>query len=855
MKRIRAIGMSADEVDKAVDICSKRPSFGQSGYSVTGFAEDDEINQLRQAGLLVEVIPDEQLPIGWLEPDPDDEAAVAGPAPLAADDDRPFPQLADDGPQSYIVQMSGPLGNDDQAKLTRLGVQLGAYVPDFAYRTALSREQKDEVESLAFVRRVVFLSPSLKLRRARMIQQANAARRAAEQLPAETAAGESTYRDLEPAGEPDDATGWSDHTELYADNDFDMDQDFSSGAVTYEVGPPSDASAGGAFEEDLGLAPPGPSDAGLEPPSESIQDVRYEAGADTSAVADALESDPRITRVERGRYRTRIFTALTEADADRLVADILKINGVATVDPYFFPEPLTVFAREIVGIGNATPPMWPWDGTGEVVGVVDTGVDTTHPDLTGRVDVIQEVAPEGPNDPHGHGTHVTSIICGDGHASGGQWRGIAPGSHAIVMSVRGAASDRFVGLKPDLSAQFKKLYDRGCRVINLSYGYPMRATYTMDAFELDTFVFDNPDCLVVVAAGNDGHQDNPLPPYNLIGRTAYLSITSPASAKNVLTVGACCSPRTDGPYKGKLWRQYDGRCPPTFPRLADEPICGDPDVIAAFSSAGPTFGERLKPEIVAPGTAILAARSSQSAFGKPEGAFGGHYAYASGTSQACPVVSGAAILVRQYYIHQAHHPNPSAALLKATLINGATRIRSALLDDPEVGYPGYHQGFGRLDLLRTIPLPEDAADGFTLRFVDVNSNDPGALTCGDLRHAAWQKSIQVSAGRPLSVTLCWTDVAVEGVQAAFDLSLQSPTLEKTWGNPDAHRGSWQETDNRNNVERIVIDEPASGTWTVQVNLSQLSYTQQPGDDGGLVPAGRSQGFSLAMTGQNLSDFV
>lgn len=845
MKRIRAIGMSDDEVGKAVDICSTRPSFGQSGYSVTGFAEDDEINQLRQAGLLVEVIPDEQLPIGLLEPDPDDEAAVAGPAPLAADDDRPFPQLADDGPQSYIVQMSGPLGDDDQAELTRLGVQLGAYVPDFAYRTALSREQKDEVELLAFVRRVVFLSPSLKLRRARIIEQANAARGAAEQLPAEAAAGESSYRDLEPAGELDDDTLWSDHTGLYADNDVDMGQDFSGGGVTYEVGPPY-TSAGGTFEEDLGLEASGSSDveADRQPLSASMWDVRYDGDADTSAVADALESDHRIQRVERGRYRTRIFIELSEAETASLVADINGIKGVAGAEPYYFPEPLTVFARQGIGVGNATPPIWPWDGTGEVVGVVDTGVDTHHPDLTGRLlEVIEEAIPEGRDDPHGHGTHVTSIICGDGSASGGQLRGIAPGARAVVMSVRDA-DNKFSGLKPDLSAQFKKLYDRGCRVINLSYGYLMGAVYTPDSFELDTFVVENPDCLVVVAAGNDGQQPNPLPLNDSIGRTRYRMITSPASAKNILTVGACCSPRTDGPYAGKSWRQYDGRHPPTFPRLADEPICGDPDVVAAFSSPGPAYGGRLKPEIVAPGTAILAARSSQSAFGKSECAFGGHYAYASGTSQACPVVSGAAILVRQYYIHQAHHPNPSAALLKATLINGATRIRSALLDDPEVGYPGFHQGFGRLDLRRTIPPPEGAADGFTLHFVDVNADDPGALTSGGgVLKAVWQKRIQVSAGSSLSVTLCWTDVAVAGVQAAFDLGLRSPTGQTIWGNPDAHRGSWEDRDTLNNAERIVVDEPASGAWTVLVNLSQL------------VPPGRSQGFSLVVTGQNLSDFV
>jgi hypothetical protein len=837
--------MTDEEVGKAVEICSKRPSFGQSGYSVTGFAEKSEVEELKQAGLLVEVIPEEELPIAWLEPDADDEAAAAGPAPLAADE-RPFPQLATEGAQRYVVQFTGPLGGEDHAALTRLDVKLGAYVPDFAYRTALSAEQKAEVESLPFVRRVVFFSPSLTLRRTKIIEQVDAALGEAEPVEAEVEAAEPAHSGQEPAWQVDDAGGWGVQQEQYAANEEGV------GASEDRLG----GGAGGTLEGGVGAEAGGPfeADVVVEPPSESVYDVICHSAADIPAVADALAGDPRIIRIERGRNRTRIFTG---PDAERLVGDIATIDQVLTVEPYRFPEPLSAFARVGIGIGNENPPIWPWDGTGEVVGVIDTGVDTNHPDLVGRVEVIEEAPPEAPDDPHGHGTHVTSIICGDGTASGGACRGIAPGARAIVMSVRGA-DGLFSGLKPDLSDQFKKLYDRGPRVINASWGDAKGALYTMDAWELDTFVFDNPDCLVVVAAGNDGRQPNPLDPLDPIGRTSYRWITSPASAKNVLTVGACCSPRTDGPYAGKPWRDYRGRLPaPTFPPLAEEPICGNPDVVAAFSSPGPTYDSRLKPEIVAPGTVILAARSAQSAFafGQPETDFDGHYGYASGTSQACPVVAGAAVIVRQYYIQEAHHPNPSAALLKATLINGATRIKSELVDDATVGYPSFHQGFGRLDMRRTIPSPQDAADGFTLRFVDVNANDQGALTRGSLTQAAWRKRIQVNAGRPLSITLSWTDFPVQGVQTSLDLGVKSPTGQSIWGNPEAryHRAQWEEKDTSNNVERIVVDEPAEGTWTILVNASSLSFTQQVAD-GGQVPATRPQGFSLVATGQNLSDF-
>src|ERR1700754_4716512 len=175
MKQIRCIGMSQDEVDAAVEICGKRPSFGQSGYSVTGLADDAEIRQLEQAGLLVEVIPDETLPIAWLEPDPAEAVERRGPPPMADAAERPFSGLATDGAGRYVVQFSGPLGEDDRATLSDLGVELGTYVPDFAYKATLSAEQKEAVEALGFVRRVVHFGPSLTLRRTRIIRQVDAA--------------------------------------------------------------------------------------------------------------------------------------------------------------------------------------------------------------------------------------------------------------------------------------------------------------------------------------------------------------------------------------------------------------------------------------------------------------------------------------------------------------------------------------------------------------------------------------------------------------------------------------------------------------------------------------------------------
>jgi subtilisin family serine protease len=79
-------------------------------------------------------------------------------------------------------------------------------------------------------------------------------------------------------------------------------------------------------------------------------------------------------------------------------------------------------------------------------------------------------------------------------------------------------------------------------------------------------------------------------------------------------------------------------------------------------------------DLVAPGTNILSARSHHPAAAYAF-AYDGDYAYQSGTSQAAPLVSGAAALVRQWYDEQ-HDTTPSAALLRATLIHGATDFPS-----------------------------------------------------------------------------------------------------------------------------------------------------------------------------------
>jgi subtilisin family serine protease len=254
------------------------------------------------------------------------------------------------------------------------------------------------------------------------------------------------------------------------------------------------------------------------------------------------------------------------------------------------------------------PQVWADGDTGQGVNVavLDTGVDTAHPDLAGQIAATQSFIPgEDVEDHNGHGTHVASTIAGTGAASGGTERGVAPGAKldiGKVLSNSGSGTDSEV-----LAGMQWAAVDEHAKIINMSLGDGTPSDGTDPLSQAVDQLSAQTGALFVIAAGNVSGSS---------------TVSAPGAADAALTVGAVDSN----------------------------------DNLADFSSQGPRAGDgALKPEITAPGVNILAARSQYA----PEGQ--GYYQTLSGTSMATPHVAGSAALIA------AEHPDLTGTQIKDLL--------------------------------------------------------------------------------------------------------------------------------------------------------------------------------------------
>ncbi|CAN0370803.1 unnamed protein product, partial [Scytosiphon promiscuus] len=200
--------------------------------------------------------------------------------------------------------------------------------------------------------------------------------------------------------------------------------------------------------------------------------------------------------------------------------------------------------------------------------------------------------------------------------------GVAPGAQIAVFDPAYSQYEWFVELGGNLV--WYSAMETGAKIHSNSWGAETFCQLTEAELMYDAFMYENPENLIIFAAGNlGGFKDIP-------GRESC-SVGSPALGKNILSVGASssgASRATDTGADGRLLYDQDQ---------------ADIDTLAFFSSYGPTSDSRIKPEVVAPGDQVFSAWSDGTDDHSCKLLAG------AGTSASCPLVAGAAALVRQYF--------------------------------------------------------------------------------------------------------------------------------------------------------------------------------------------------------------
>lgn len=408
-----------------------------------------------------------------------------------------------------------------------------------------------------------------------------------------------------------------------------------------------------------------------------------------------------------------------------------------------------LFANTIRYVHARQPEL---DGSGTTISIKEFRFDSTDDDLKGRVLLTGKSA----TGQTVHAGLMATLAAGAGNTDP-EARGVARGSRIVSSS--------FVGLLPDADADYAGF---DISVQNHSYGLDIENYYGAGALAYDASTQQHPELLHVFSTGNQGADTAVGGVY--AGIAGFANQTGNFKmAKNVLTVGV-----TD-----------------SF------------GVVFPFSSRGPAYDGRIKPDV--------------AAFGQ------------NGSSESAALVSGLAAIVRQAFFEKNGYW-PSSEMLRAVLIGSC--------DDTGAPGPDFVGGFGNINLKKAVEL------------VQLEAATTGAMTQGG--SAVFQINLPTNAYR-LRVTLCWNDVpaapnAAKALVNDLDLTITAPdaTVWRPWVlNPAPHPDSLRlpaarGRDSLNTVEQVTIEQPAPGVYEIQVR-------------GHAVTTG-NQSFALALHWDSLQHF-
>uniref|UniRef100_K3WQW2 subtilisin n=1 Tax=Globisporangium ultimum (strain ATCC 200006 / CBS 805.95 / DAOM BR144) TaxID=431595 RepID=K3WQW2_GLOUD len=457
-------------------------------------------------------------------------------------------------------------------------------------------------------------------------------------------------------------------------------------------------------------------------------------------------------------------------------------------------------------------------GAGIVVGVTDTGLYLDHDqfdqpsramynqvDASARKVVLYRAfankMDESENVVCGHGTHVSGILAGNSYSKKASNLGIAYDAQIAFMDIgkqaAACAGQKGCEVTLETPGEVEELMNQqvaaGAKIFSFSWGTGGN-DYNTQSRDLDNYIYNNPETLIIVAAGNSGDK-------------GAHTISSPSGAKNVLSIGASLNDAlsfTSTPCPAVLNKQ----------------------TVASFSSIGPTLDGRQKPDLVAPGMAVDSAQSEAPGSTTKSASI----CSLQGTSQATPVVAGMAVLLYEWlrdgwWKNGVKDPAYAmatipASLLKALLIHSGEKLVRRLVAPkngitscvametqaiPLTSYPDFNQGYGKPTMLNLANFASgvNGTSGAAGVYFYPNStagSEPSVLEGGEARF-----SFVLTQHANLRVTLVWTDPAGSmggkiALQNDLDLSVRIPNTDTVFY-PLSGNGT---RDAKNNVEMVEV---------------------------------------------------
>ncbi|CCW67345.1 unnamed protein product [Phytomonas sp. Hart1] len=476
------------------------------------------------------------------------------------------------------------------------------------------------------------------------------------------------------------------------------------------------------------------------------------------------------------------------------------------------------------------------NGTGEIVAIADSGVDVQscyfrdpkldvahYPDVNSnhrKIISYHGCFNSNTNDMdytdslQGHGTHVTGSALGSlifdsdnsqEHSEDQinllRHNGLAPGAKLFFRDL-GCQSPTLLTIPDNVSEIFDSGYENGARIFSNSWGYYGMREYTSLEKQIDDYAYRHDDLLLLFAAGNSVRD----------------GISMPGTSKNVLSVGG-----------------HDN----SFNALEQNRI--------PFYSRGPTYDNRMKPDIVAPGgIGVVSAKANAKCATSIK----------AGSSMATGFTAGAAALVREYLRTRLANNAPSGSLMKALMIHSTVPLN--LKDE---------SGYGRLDLSIAFGNIYRLTKRANTKVVEVQpelwmverkaiSNGDTDMYCFSAADPITIKNVFNSADATaadlepktmgLKATLVWTDIpiALEGSARTLVHNLDLVIIDYTGAihYSNTKKPKVRFLDRTNNAEQVQIEL----TEELSTSFRILVYGEE-------IRASPSQTYSLVVSAPGLKE--